>query len=51
VQAATGFPLLKAGDLHETAHPTEEQLAIIRRLDPKDMRSKQIKDNPPGVRK
>jgi glutaconate CoA-transferase, subunit B len=51
VQAATGFPLLKAGDLHETAHPTAEQLAIIRRLDPKDMRSKQIKDNPPGIRR
>ncbi|WP_370306285.1 CoA-transferase subunit beta [Sinimarinibacterium flocculans] len=50
VQAATGFPLLKAGNLGETAHPTEEQLAIIRRLDPQDMRSKQIKDNPPGIR-
>ena len=51
VQAATGFPLLKADDLGETAHPTEEQLAIIRRLDPRDMRGKQLKDNPPGIRK
>ena len=51
VQAATGFPLLNSADLRETAHPTAEQLAIIRRLDPKDMRGKQIKDNPPGIRK
>ena len=51
VQAATGFPLLQAPDLGETAHPTEEQLAIIRKLDPKDVRSKQLKDNPPGIRK
>lgn len=51
VQAATGFPLMKLEKLHETAHPTDEQLAIIRKLDPKDMRSKQIKDNPPGLRK
>ena len=51
VQAATGFPLLRAPGMTETAHPTEEQLAIIRRLDPKDLRGKQIKDNPPGIRK
>ncbi|HEY1078406.1 MAG TPA: ketoacid CoA transferase, partial [Fontimonas sp.] len=50
VQAATGFPLLKSPDMGETAHPTEEQLAIIRKLDPKDARSKQLKDNPPGIR-
>ncbi|MFP5307627.1 MAG: ketoacid CoA transferase, partial [Gammaproteobacteria bacterium] len=50
VQAATGFPLLKSADLRETAHPTEDQLAIIRSLDPKDLRGKQIKDNPPGIR-
>ncbi len=51
VQAATGFPLLKAEGLGETAHPTEEQLAVIRKLDPRDVRAKQIKDNPPGIRK
>ena len=51
VQAATGFPLLKADNMSETAHPTEEQLEIIRKLDPRDMRSKQVKDNPPGIRK
>ncbi|MGH8454901.1 MAG: ketoacid CoA transferase, partial [Nevskiales bacterium] len=50
VQAATGFPLLKAEDMGETAHPTEEQLNIIRRLDPRDTRAKQLKDNPPGIR-
>ncbi|WP_028080195.1 CoA-transferase subunit beta [Solimonas soli] len=51
VQAATGFPLLKIEDLGETAYPTAEQLALIRKLDPKDLRSKQLKDNPSGVRK
>lgn len=51
VQAATGFPLLQAPNLGETAHPTAEQLEIIRKLDPKDVRGKQLKDNPPGVRK
>jgi len=51
VQAATGFPLLKAENLTETARPTDEQLAVIRRLDPNNTRAKQLKDNPPGVRK
>ncbi|TAM12616.1 MAG: ketoacid CoA transferase [Nevskiaceae bacterium] len=50
VQADTGFPLLKAPDLHETTHPTAEQLAIIRELDPRDLRARQIKDNPLGIR-
>ncbi|SFF57247.1 glutaconate CoA-transferase subunit B [Fontimonas thermophila] len=50
VQAATGFALVKAADLVETAHPTEEQLAIIRQLDPQNLRSQQIKGNPPGRR-
>lgn len=51
VQAATGFPLLQAPELGETVHPTDEQLAIIRRLDPGNLRARQIKDNPPGIRK
>ncbi|NKF20943.1 ketoacid CoA transferase [Solimonas sp. C16B3] len=51
VQAATSFPLLRADGLAETAHPSAEQLAVIRQLDPKDIRSRQLKDNPPGVRK
>ena len=50
VQAATGFPLLKSPKLSETPHPTEEQLAIIRRLDPHNIRAAMIKDNPPGIR-
>lgn len=50
VQDNTGFPLLKASSLGETAHPTEEQLAIIRQLDPRDLRARQIKDNPSGIR-
>jgi len=50
VQAATGFPLLKHPEMQETARPTAEQLEIIGRLDPKNLRSRQIKDNPPGIR-
>lgn len=50
VLAATGFPLMAAPELRETDHPTDEQLAVIRTLDPKDVRSRQIKDNPPGIR-
>ncbi len=50
VQAATGFPLIEAPELCETAHPTDEQLAIIRELDPRDVRAKQLKDNPVGIR-
>lgn len=50
VQAATGFALLKTEGLGETAHPNAEQLAIIRQLDPNDVRARQIKDNPPGIR-
>jgi glutaconate CoA-transferase subunit B len=50
VQAATGFPLLRVPNLGETAHPTEEQLAIIRHLDPHNIRASILKDNPPGIR-
>ncbi len=50
VQANTGFALLQAPDLDETAAPTEAQLEIIRRLDPHEIRAKVIKGNPPGVR-
>lgn len=50
VQAATGFALLRGPDMGTTPEPTAEQLAIIRRLDPKDQRSKAIKGNPPGQR-
>ena len=50
VQEKTGFPLLKSPALMETAPPTPEQLALIRRLDPHDYRSAAIKGNPPGIR-
>lgn len=50
VQAKTGFPLLKAEGLGETPHPGAAQLAIIRRLDPHDLRAAQLKGNPPGIR-
>jgi glutaconate CoA-transferase subunit B len=50
VQAATGFPLLKSPTIKTTEGPTEEQLAIIRRLDPHNIRATVIKDNPPGIR-
>ncbi len=46
----TGFPLIAEPDLAETAAPTEEQLSIIRQLDPHDFRDRQLKDNPPGIR-
>lgn len=50
VVANTGFPLHIPDNVPTTAAPTEEQLAIIRELDPRDLRAKQLKDNPPGVR-
>lgn len=50
VQAATGFPLLKSPTMKTTVGPTEEQLAIIRRLDPHNIRATIFKDNPPGRR-
>ena len=50
VQAATSFTLTRSPQMKETVAPTEEQLAIIRRLDPHDMRASVFKGNPPGVR-
>lgn len=50
VQAATGFPLLPHPQMGETPLPTEEQLAIIRRLDPHNLRATVVKNNPPAVR-
>jgi glutaconate CoA-transferase subunit B len=50
VQAATGFPLLKADMLGPTSLPTAEQLAIIRRLDPHDLRGAVLKGNPPAIK-
>jgi glutaconate CoA-transferase subunit B len=50
VQAATGFPLIAIDKLSETALPTAEQLAIIRKLDPHNMRGMVLKGNPPAVK-
>ncbi|NMG30471.1 CoA-transferase subunit beta [Aromatoleum evansii] len=50
VQEKTGFPLIAAAELRETPHPTADQLALIRRLDPHDLRATAIKGNPPGIR-
>jgi glutaconate CoA-transferase subunit B len=49
VQAATGFALIDAVE-GETPLPTDEQLAIIARLDPHGYRAKVLKDNPPAQR-
>ncbi len=46
VQSATGFPLEAAGTLPTTTAPSAEQLAIIRRLDPHNLRASVIKGNP-----
>ncbi len=48
VQAATGFPLLKADNLGETPLPTDEQLALIRKLDPHNLRGMVLKNDPPA---
>ena len=50
VQGETGFPLARAETVATTPPPTEEQLAVIRRLDPTGIRATVIKGNPPGVR-
>lgn len=47
----TGFELCIPDNVPMTAEPTEEQLAIIRALDPQDQRASQIADNPPGDRR
>jgi glutaconate CoA-transferase subunit B len=50
VQAATGFPLQRAPGLGITPLPDPQQLAIIRRLDPHNLRSTVLKGNPPAAR-
>ena len=50
VQGETGFPLIRADNLKISAVPTEDQLAIIRKLDPTGIRASVIKGNPPGLR-
>jgi glutaconate CoA-transferase subunit B len=50
VVANTGFEVHVPDTIATTAAPTEEQLAVIRQIDPHNLRSKQLKDNPAGVR-
>lgn len=50
VRDNTGFDLAVVENLGETPIPSAEQLAIIADLDPMDLRSRQLKDNPPGIR-
>lgn len=50
VQDNTGFDLAKAENLAETATPTQEQLDIIAKYDPHNLRARIFKDNPPGRR-
>jgi len=50
VRAETGFPLLRAENMRTTPHPGEDQLGIIRRLDPTGIRASVIKGDPPAQR-
>ena len=50
VQDNTGFELLQVDDLSETPAPTAEQLALLKTLDPHNLRATVFKDNPPGHR-
>jgi glutaconate CoA-transferase subunit B len=51
VQDNTGFPLARIGDaIPATPVPTPEQLAVIARLDPNNVRATIFKDNPPAQR-
>lgn len=50
VQNNTGFELVRPDNIPDTAAPTAEQLAIIKKFDPHNMRAYIFKDNPPGVR-
>lgn len=49
VREATGFPLQQVDGLGETPLPSAEQVEIIRKLDPHNLRAGVIKDNPPAV--
>jgi len=50
VQDNTGFELHVPDACPTTAAPTAEQLQLIQRLDPHNLRALQLKDNPPGQR-
>ena len=50
VTEKTGFAIHVDDNTPTTVAPTAEQLAIIAKFDPHNLRAKQLKDNPPGVR-
>lgn len=50
VQDNTGFSLEQAAVLAQTSAPVAEQLALLARLDPHDLRKTIFRDNPPGER-
>jgi glutaconate CoA-transferase, subunit B len=51
VQDNTGFPLLRPENIPVTTAPTAEQLAVIERLDPNQVRKSVFKGDPPGDRR
>jgi glutaconate CoA-transferase subunit B len=51
VQENTAYPVHLAEDVITTPAPTAEQLAIIARLDPHNLRARELKENPPGDRR
>ncbi|RVT93247.1 CoA-transferase subunit beta [Sphingomonas crocodyli] len=51
VKAETGFDLVIEGDVPTTRLPTADELAIIAKLDPHNVRASVIKDNPSADRK
>ncbi|MEE2784043.1 MAG: ketoacid CoA transferase [Pseudomonadota bacterium] len=50
VQENTGFELARLDNLPETPAPSNEQLEVLDRLDPHNMRATIFRDNPPGQR-
>ena len=50
VRDNTGFELAVIDHLSETPAPSSDQLSLMAELDPENLRAKQLKDNPPGVR-
>lgn len=48
VQDNTGFALVRADTIFETPGPTADDLSIMARLDPHDLRAGVIKGNPPA---
>ena len=50
VRDNTGFELAVIDHLSETPAPSSAQLSLMAELDPENLRAKQLKENPPGVR-